>query len=219
MANGATNKEAFLSAIPYFAGQIKKLADYGLPTIDQACLSTAQAYLATNQVSSSPLLSAMEAFVQKAVEIDVGYDPVCYAAADKFIESYISGKREEISMQIAAKEFLSLYLASPTVANRSPCAAAAKAYAGAAANDPNSTINKAMLAFITDAEEKNQYGLDPVCMAAGEAYFNAFVAGATEGAATKAAAIAFIEGVGSNPTFQMNSSCGKAAEAFIAQFY
>merc|ERR1711913_58213 len=210
-ATGATNIDAFLSAITSFAGQIKKLADYGLPTIDSACLSTAQDYLATNQVSSSPLTSAMEAFVEKAVEIDVGYDPVCYAAADKFIESYISGKREDISLQIAAKEFLSLYFANPTVANRSPCAAAA--------NGPNSTINKAMLAFIKEAEEKNHSGLDPVCTATGEAYFNAFLSGATEGAATKAAAIAFIEAVGSNPTFQMNSPCGKAAEAYIAEFY
>ena len=161
----------------------------------------------------------MEAFVEKAVEVDVGYDPVCYAAADKFIESYISGKREDVSLQIAAKEFFSLYFASPTVANRSPCAAAAKAYAGAAANDPNSTINKAMLAFINDAEEKNHSGLDPVCSATGEAYFDAFLSGATEAAATKAAAIAFIEAVGSNPTFQMNSPCGKAAEAYIAEFY
>lgn len=219
VATGATNIDAFLAAIKSFAGQIKKLADYGLPTIDSACLSTAQDYLATNQVSSSPLTSAMEAFVEKAVEIDVGYDPVCYAAADKFIESYISGKREDISLQIAAKEFLSLYFANPTVANRSPCAAAAKAYAEAAANGPNSTINKAMLAFIKEAEEKNHSGLDPVCTATGEAYFNAFLSGATEGAATKAAAIAFIEAVGSNPTFQMNSPCGKAAEAYIAEFY
>ena len=102
------------------------------------------------------------------------------------------------------------------MANISPCAAAAKAYAGAAANDPNSTINKAMLAFINDAEEKNHSGLDPVCSATGEAYFDAFLSGATEAAATKAAAIAFIEAVGSNPTFQMNSPCGKAAEAYIA---
>ena len=209
--------DAFLAAIKSFAGQIKKLADYGLPTIDSACLSSAQDYLATNQVSSSPLMSAMEAFVQKAVQIDVGYDPVCYAAADKFIESYISGKREDVSLQIAAKEFLSLYFANPSVANRSPCAAAAKAYAGAASNDPNSTINRAMLAFIEEAEEKNHSGVDPVCSATGEAYFNAFLAGATEGAATKAAAIAFIEAVGSNPTFQLNSPCGKAAEVYIAQ--
>merc|ERR1711913_220636 len=218
-ATGATNIDAFLSAITSFAGQIKKLADYGLPTIDSACLSTAQDYLATNQVSSSPLTSAMEAFVEKAVEIDVGYDPVCYAAADKFIESHISGKREDVSLQIAAKEFFSLYFSSPSLANRSPCAAAAKAYASSAASDPNSTINKAMLAFINDAMEKNHSGLDPVCSATGEAYFTAFLAGATEAAATKAAAIAFIEAVGVNPAFQMNSPCGKAAEAYIGQFY
>ena len=119
VATGATNVEAFLAAIKSFAGQIKKLADYGLPTIDSACLRSAQDYLATNQVSSSPLMSAMEAFVQKAVEIDVGYDPVCYAAADKFIESSISGRRDDVSLQMAAKEFLSLYFANPIVANRS----------------------------------------------------------------------------------------------------
>ena len=220
IANGGANIDAFLAGIKSFAGQIKKLADYGLPTIDSACLTTAQEYMATNQVTNSPIMSAMEAFVEKAVEVDVGYDPVCYAAADKFIGSYISGKREDISLQVAAKEFLSLYFASPTVANRSPCAAAAKAYAGAAAKDPNaSSINKAMLAFINDAEEKNHSGLDPVCTATGEAYFNAFLDGATEGAATKAAAIAFIEAVGINPSFQMNSPCAKAAEAYIAQFY
>ena len=119
MATGATNVEAILAAIKTFAGQIKKLADYGLPTIDSGCLRSAQDYLATNQVSSSPLMSAMEAFVQKAVEIDVGYDPVCYAAADKFIESSISGRRDDVSLQMAAKEFLRLYFANPIVANRS----------------------------------------------------------------------------------------------------
>ena len=73
-----------------------------------------------------------------------------------------------------------------------------------------------MLAFITEDEKKNHTGLDPVCTATDEAYFTTFLGGATEGAATKAAAIAFIKAVASNPTFQMNSPCGKAAEAYIA---
>ena len=63
MATGATNVEAFLAAIKSFAGQIKKLADYGLPTIDSACLRSAQDYLATNRVFSSPLMSAILALM------------------------------------------------------------------------------------------------------------------------------------------------------------
>ena len=75
-----------------------------------------------------------------------------------------------------------------------------------------------MMAFIQRALETGSTGYDPVCAAAGETYIDAFVGGASEEEATQAAATAFVSAVDVSPDFQMDSHCGKAAQAFMANF-
>ena len=75
-----------------------------------------------------------------------------------------------------------------------------------------------MFAFIDEAILSSDDGLDPVCGASAEAYFDAFEAGKGEAAANEAAAVAYVEAVDANPNFNPQSPCGRAAEAYIATF-
>ena len=75
-----------------------------------------------------------------------------------------------------------------------------------------------MMGFIQRALVTGTTGYDPVCAAAGEAYIRAFLAGASEEEAIEAAAKAFLSAGDVSPNFQMVSHCGKAAQAFIANF-
>ena len=60
--------------------------------------------------------------------------------------------------------------------------------------------------------------MDPVCAAAAEAYFDGFATGAGEAAASEAAAVAYIDALEANPSFDEKSPCGRAAQAYIAAF-
>jgi len=143
---------------------------------------------------------------------------VCYASAERFFESFQSGKSELQSTFTATKGFLEGYKDSPTPASQSPCAAATKAYAAATKHSPSAPAQKALLAFVEEAVFTSDDGLDPVCGAAAEAYFSAYLTGAGEAAASEAAAVAYLEAVGANPGFDPESPCGVAAKAYIATF-
>ena len=96
------------------------------PSIDPACTKAA---LAATSDSSTPASAAAGAFIRKSMEVGSnGNDPLCSAAAEKFINSYISGVDEETNLQEAAKTFISLYSNNPTPVMNSPCAAASQAY-------------------------------------------------------------------------------------------
>ena len=160
----------------------------------------------------------MQAFISKALETGRGFDPVCYRSAQKFFESFESGKTEIESTFAATRDFLQGYRSSPTPASQSPCAAATKAYASATKNSPSAPAQKALLAFVDEAVFTKDDGLDPVCGASAEAYFNAYLTGAGEAAASEAAAVAYLEAVESNAGFDPESPCGRAAQAYIATF-
>ena len=95
-----------------------------------------------------------------------------------------------------------------------------QAYAAALQNNPSASSQEALLAFVDQAVLSNDNGVDPVCGAAAEAqaYFNAYLGGKGEAAASDAAAIAYIDAVGSNPSFDSESPCGLAAKSYIANF-
>merc|ERR1712178_79286 len=112
----------------------------------------------------------------------------------------------------AARDFLSTYSANPTIASRSPCAAAAKAYAQTILASPSSPNQAALYAFIDTALLDGSAANDPVCKASSEAYFNAYQAGVGEAGANEADAVA------ANPAFDPKSPCGRAADAYIAAF-
>merc|ERR1712214_72800 len=110
---------------------------------------------------------------------------------------------------MGAKEYIALYSANPNSAKNSPCAAAAQAFAKA--TPKFSPASRALEAFIDSAVLGGDAGVDPVCSAAASAYIESITGGATE-----AASQAYISALGANPDFDSNSSCGKAAEAYIA---
>jgi len=218
VVGGSTQTEANIKAAKSFARQLQSLAAQGKLTIDDACAASAQAFSSSSDISSLPIAAATQAFVSKAVETGKGFDPVCYRSAERFFESFQSGKSELQSTFTAAREFLEGYKASPTPASQSPCAAATKAYAAATKNSPSAPAQKALLAFVEEAVFTSDDGLDPVCGASAEAYFTAYLSGAGEAAASEAAAVAYLEAVGANPGFDPESPCGVAAKAYIATF-
>jgi len=218
VVGGSTQTEANIKAAKSFARQLQSLAAQGKLTIDDACAVSAQAFSSSSDISSLPIAAATQAFISKAVETGKGFDPVCYRSAERFFESFQSGKSELQSTFTAAREFLEGYKASPTPASQSPCAAATKAYAAATKNSPSAPAQKALLAFVEEAVFTSDDGLDPVCGASAEAYFTAYLSGAGEAAASEAAAVAYLEAVGANPGFDPESPCGVAAKAYIATF-
>merc|ERR1712034_206059 len=143
---------------------------------------------------SSPNAAAMQAFISKALETREGFDRVCYRSAESFFESFEAGKPEIESTFAAARDFLAGYRSSPTPASRSPCAAATR-------NSPSAPSQRALLAFVDEAVFTKDDGLDPVCGASAEAYFNTYLTGAGEAAASEAAAVAYLEAVDANPGF------------------
>ena len=60
-------------------------------------------------------------------------------------------------------------------------------------------------------------GLDPVCGAAAQAYFDAYIETGREDDAIEAAGVAYIEALDANPDFDIESPCGKAAQSYISQ--
>jgi len=214
---GSSPSQARLAAVKSFAA--KMASTTSVSSIDSTCLKAAQAYIASSDIPSSPVDAAMEAYIKTSLEVGTGFDPVCNAAGGKFIESFSSGRGELTNVMAAAREFLTLYIQHPTPASRSPCAAAAKAYAMASLNVPDSSTNRAMLAFIDAASDNDDGGLDPVCAISAEAYLAAYLSGGSEDQAAREAAVAFLNAMDAHPNFQMNSPCGKAAQAYMGQFY
>jgi len=214
---GSSQTEANIKAARAFAQQLKTLVNQGKPTIDEACAASAQAF-ASSSDTPSPNAAAMQAFISKALETGNGFDPVCYRSAERFFESFEAGKTELESTFAAARDFLEGYKNSPTPASRSPCAAATKAYAAASRKSPSVPSQKALLAFVDEAVFTDDDGLDPVCGASAEAYFDTYLTGAGEAAASEAAAVAYLEAVGSNADFDTEGPCGRAAAAYIAAF-
>ena len=160
----------------------------------------------------------MTAFIQKALEEGASYDPVCLSSTQKFWQSYESGRDELTNNLEAARDFVRAYSANPTAAAKSPCAAATKAYAQAVLAAPSNPNKAALFAFIDNAIISNDQGVDPVCAASTEAYFNSYLSGAGEAAANEAAAVAYLNAVEANPNFDPKSPCGQAADAYIATF-
>merc|ERR1712029_1155683 len=202
ITGGATTEDAGLRAAESFAAKISALAGQGKSTIDPACAKAA----------------AATAFIQKALEVGSGYDASCLASSGAFITSFSSGASEDESRVAAAREFIKTYGKNPRSAASSPCAAAAAAYAKSLIANPSNPTQAALFSFIETAILNNNVGVDPVCTAASEAYFDSFLSGSSESEASEAAAVAYLDAVEANPGFNKDSPCGRAADAYIAQY-
>merc|ERR1712029_382965 len=216
ITGGATNQDAGLRAAESFASKISALASQGKPTIDAACAKASAAYAKSSSIPSSPTAAA--AFIQKALEVGSGYDASCLASSGAFITSFSSGASEDESRVAAAREFIKTYGKNPRSAASSPCAAAAAAYAKSLIANPSNPTQAALFSFIETAILNNNVGVDPVCTAASEAYFDSFLSGSSESEASEAAAVAYLDAVEANPGFNKDSPCGRAADAYIAQY-
>merc|ERR1712115_422578 len=218
ITGGATNQDAGLRAAESFASKISALASQGKSTIDAACAKASAAYAKSSSIPSSPTAAAANAFIQKALEVGSGYDASCLASSGAFITSSSSGASEDESRVAAAGEFIKTYGKNPRSAASSPCAAAAAAYAKSLIANPSNPTQAALFSFIETAILNNNVGVDPVCTAASEAYFDSILPGSSESEASEAAAVAYLDAVEANPGFNKDSPCGRAADAYIAQY-
>merc|ERR1711973_382856 len=127
--SGSTPTDANLAATKAFASQISNLASQGVTDIDLTCLESTQAWGASSDIASSASAAAMMAFMQKALQTGYnGYDPVCAAALDAYINAYLGGASEEEANEAAGKAFVSAVDANPDFSMTSHCGKAAQAY-------------------------------------------------------------------------------------------
>merc|ERR1711887_208588 len=149
----------------------------------------------------------------------VVYDPVCLDAMETFIDSHSAGEDLLTSNLKAARSFFKAFVANPqTVPADSPCASATLSFALTISKEPSSAANAAMLTYINEAIRKRDRVFDPVCGAASLAYWDAFIEKKDESAASEAAAVAYLDALETNPNFDENGACGRAAKAYMAEF-
>ena len=97
--------------------------------VDLTCLDSTQAWAASSEVPSSATAAAMTAYIQTALQTDsTGYDPVCGAALDAYIEAYLGGASEEKASEAAGKAFVSAVDVTPDFQMDSHCGKAAQAF-------------------------------------------------------------------------------------------
>ena len=121
--------DANLAATKAFASQISNLARQGVTDIDLTCLQSTQAWGASSDIPSSANAAAMMAYIQEALQTrTTGYDPVCAAALDAYINAYLGGASEEKANEAAGKAFVSAVDANPDFEMDSHCGKAAQAF-------------------------------------------------------------------------------------------
>jgi len=217
---GKSHLEANSISMTEFSNAFKALAKNGKSLKDPACRDATKAFFNAIPEKSDPAnAAAFTAFTNKIFEDNApAFDPVCLSSLDGFIDSYNSGDDLKIANLKAARAFFKEFAKGSSIQADSPCAAATLAYAKETQSRPSPPNAAAMLAYITEAITKGGRKFDPVCAAATEAYFDAYIANKSESAANEAAAVAYIETLDKNPNFDLQSPCAIAAEAYIQEF-
>jgi len=172
--------------------------------LSPACQAAEKAYRASYAAGQSPLLPSALAFIE-----EYNSNSACAASARTYMQSINQGKT---SVQAALDSFKA-FAAASTDSIDANCVNAAKAFI-ANSGAPSTPITAAMTAFITKALETGS-GFDPVCSAASESYATAYAAGRSTAEATEAAAVTFLNSVGTSSAYDETSACGLAAKAFI----
>jgi len=219
--SGKTHLEAGSIATTTFANAFKRFAKQGKPLKDKACKDATKAFFDAVPNKPDPAnAAAFQAFADKIFNDDApAYDPICLASLDAFIDSYNAGDDLLTANLKSARSFFKEFAKGGSrVPADSPCAAATLAYAKEIQKAPSAPNAAAMIAYITDAITREGREFDPVCAAATEAYFDAYIDGKDEAKANEAAAVAYLESLEKNPDFDINSACGKASQAYIAEF-
>jgi hypothetical protein len=189
---------------------------------DSPCAAATKAYFsALDDKPSPPNAVAMIAFMDAM--IDQGNrrvaDPVCAASSLAYFRAFKAGADELTANFKAAQAFVKEYKKGAKVPANSPCLISTRAYADAIKNTPSPPNAAAMMAFMDKAILVNASEPDPVCLAAAETYFDAYLKGSTEAQANEIAGVAFLDAVEANPDYNPGGPCGKAAKAYMAKFH
>jgi len=218
---GNSHTDASSAAMRGFIKAFKVLADKGESLNDKGCHEASRAFFDAVPNKSDPIIgTGFAAFSDKMFAGDgVLYDPVCLEAMEAFIDSHAEGDDLLTSNLKAARSFFKAFVSNPwSVPSDSPCASATLSYAQAINTEPSSAANAGMIAYINEAIKQRDRQFDPVCGAATVAYWDAFIEKKDESAASEAAAVAYLDALEANPDFDKNSACGKAADAYMAEF-
>merc|ERR1711878_82224 len=137
--------------------------------------------------------------------INAAEPTTCGEAGKAYVSAVSSGSTPEKAALLAAKAFISnVDLGS---ADSAACTSASKGFLGATSGSNN--VLTAMEAFINSGES----GVDPVCIAAAEAYIDAKIANNSDEDALSSAATAYIAAINANPG--AGAGCLNAASQFI----
>jgi len=218
--NGKSHLEANTIATTAFANAFKELSKQGKPLKDVACRDATKAFFEAIPEKPDPAnAAAFYAFTDKIFEDGApAFDPVCLSSLDAFIESYNGGDDLLTANLKSAQSFFKEFAKGSNISPDSPCAAATLAYANEITKKPSAPNAAAMIAYITEAVTRQGREFDPVCAAATDAYFDAYIQDKSEASANEAAAVAYLDTLEKSPNFDVNSACGKAAAAYIAEF-
>merc|ERR1712156_909750 len=200
---GKSHLEANTIATTGFANAFKTLAKQGKPLKDVACRDATKAFFEAIPEKPDPANAA-------------AFYPVCLSSLDAFIESYNGGDDLLTANLKSAQSFFKEFAKGSNISPDSPCAAATLAYANEITKKPSAPNAAAMIAYITEAVTRQGREFDPVCAAATDAYFDAYIQDKSEASANEAAAVAYLGSLEKSPNFDVNSACGKAAAAYIA---
>jgi len=213
---GATETDANLAAAEGFFQAYKE----GLHiAADSPCVAATKAYF--NNIPNKPsppnaiaMIAFMDAMIAQGNKRV--YDPVCYKATEAFYESFRAGDDELTANFKANLAFIKEYKKGAKVPTESPCKIATVAYSQAIRNRPSPPNRAAMMYFMEEAVLSKMDKPDPVCLAAAEAYYDAYLAGEDELKANEIAAVAFLDAVAASPDYDPGSPCGISAKAYMA---
>jgi len=188
---------------------------------DSPCVSATKAYyMNMPRKPSGPYAESMLAFIDHMVTKSGKrvYDPVCAAASQAFFGAHKKGESELTANLKAAQAFFKEYKKGAVIPADSPCAAATKIYYSTIKNKPSKPNANAMITFIEESISSNDNKMEPVCAAAAEAYFDAYLEGMSEANANEAAGIAFLDAVATSKGYSPETPCGKAAVTYMKSF-
>jgi len=176
-----------------------------------ACRAAEAAFKQSFYAGGNAVLAAALAYMNAQPS-----DSACFQASKKYIEAVAAGvstaEATKASRNTFAKQISSLTSQGKSTFDPA-CAQAARVYASSGAPGP---LQDALVAFLDASILNSDGGVDPVCAAAAQSYFDATLAGDSDEAASEKAATAYLSALDSNPGFSSDSPCGQAAEAYIA---
>merc|ERR1711973_184260 len=213
---GATETDAILTAAEGFFTSFRD--GLSIPA-DSPCVAATKAYFNNlPNKPSPPNAAAMIAFIDAMVAQGNKrvYDPACADSTLAFWKSFKDGDDELTANFKANLAFIETYKKGAKVPAESPCLVSTRAYSKATKNLPSPPNNAAMLAFMDEAILSNMDSIDPVCLAATEAYYKAYLAGNGEVKSNEIAGVAFLDAVAASPDFDPGSPCGVSAKAYMA---